>query len=346
MKISYSHETGRIYDFFFSFWMYDNSSLLKERREANGLPLESQFEKHLLAEYDESLPPKGQMSHYTNVAAEPSYILPPDDLFRFHSIDAFLDAIEGMDEDKILYHVKRIMDQYANGESEAVEDSSQATLLQRLETLPIPPEAKWELYLLITNKQSYLKSMVAVYRSHRELFDRLIDERENHLADFERGLMRMIEQAPDEFVSSFQRIYDLSSYDNVYVTSSALITLQMSVDTENNAYIILGPNIETVMWAKDNAEDLKEALVQIRNVCENSKFLILKYLAKEEHFGQEIAEELDLTKPTVSHHLNYLTSQNWVTMRQSGVRMYYKLNSQKVAQDMEKALKLILKELE
>ena len=45
----------------------------------------------------------------------------------------------------------------------------------------------------------------------------------------------------------------------------------------------------------------------------------------------EIVAELNVTQPTVSHHLAILKSANLVQVRREGKQIYYTLNQQKIA---------------
>lgn len=347
MTIIFKPQAGYIFDFFFSFWLYHNTELLAERRDSHGFAKLSGFEKDLLARYEAELQQAAEIARYARDAAEPSLILPDRELFNFSSLDDFFQAILELDDQAILNHVNRIMSLIANGDGEATAqtDLNPQQLLDRLADLPINAAVKWELYLLLNQPKKYLTAMAESYLANRPLFESLSQARRDYLADFSRRMEELIQTDPAAFCRLFEEIYDLRQHDTIYVTTSAFLALQMSVDDEGSACVFIGPNSLLALHQSEDAQDLKEALVQLRNVSENSKFQILKYLAEGERYGQEIADELDLTKPTVSHHLYYLTSQNWVSIRQAGVRIYYTLQRDRLRRDITLAAATILREL-
>ena len=43
-------------------------------------------------------------------------------------------------------------------------------------------------------------------------------------------------------------------------------------------------------------------------------------------YGQEICEQLNLSKATISHHMAALSSANFITIREEKNRLYYDIN--------------------
>ena len=53
---------------------------------------------------------------------------------------------------------------------------------------------------------------------------------------------------------------------------------------------------------------------------------ILTLLKKDDMNAGEIAEQFNMTKPSISHHLNILRQANLVTSRKAGQNVIYSLN--------------------
>ena len=53
---------------------------------------------------------------------------------------------------------------------------------------------------------------------------------------------------------------------------------------------------------------------------------ILKMLREKDLTAGEIAEHFDMTKPSISHHLNILKQANLVLSEKQGQNIYYSLN--------------------
>lgn len=54
---------------------------------------------------------------------------------------------------------------------------------------------------------------------------------------------------------------------------------------------------------------------------------IITYLRSGEKSATEISEQFELTKPTISHHLNILKKANLVDVRRDGNHLYYNLKT-------------------
>jgi DNA-binding transcriptional ArsR family regulator len=62
-----------------------------------------------------------------------------------------------------------------------------------------------------------------------------------------------------------------------------------------------------------------------RALGDATRLRILKLLASRDLYLTEIAQELDLSKPTIKHHLTQLRAAGLVTITESGAVMYYSL---------------------
>lgn len=60
---------------------------------------------------------------------------------------------------------------------------------------------------------------------------------------------------------------------------------------------------------------------------------ILRILAGGEKSAGELADQFEMTKPTVSHHFQVLKDAGLVSTRREGTRIYYRLNTT-VTQDL------------
>lgn len=60
---------------------------------------------------------------------------------------------------------------------------------------------------------------------------------------------------------------------------------------------------------------------------------ILRILASGEKSAGELAEQFDMTKPTISHHFQVLKEADLVSTRREGTRIFYRLNTT-VTQDL------------
>jgi DNA-binding transcriptional ArsR family regulator len=80
--------------------------------------------------------------------------------------------------------------------------------------------------------------------------------------------------------------------------------------------------------ALDPSDELTPPLSVVRlhrALGDETRLRILKLLASRDLYLTEIAQELDLSKPTIKHHLAQLRAAGLVTITESGAVMYYSL---------------------
>ena len=68
---------------------------------------------------------------------------------------------------------------------------------------------------------------------------------------------------------------------------------------------------------------------------DKSKFEILYSLKESPKYNLEIAEELQLTPATASHHMSLLLSNHMVTVEKKDGRVYYQLNQETLREIMK-----------
>lgn len=75
----------------------------------------------------------------------------------------------------------------------------------------------------------------------------------------------------------------------------------------------------------DNASHLAQLL---KVIADETRLRILGLLAERERNGKELAERLELTPPTISHHMRKLVAAGIVTSTPDAQQQHYSLNSQ------------------
>lgn len=75
-------------------------------------------------------------------------------------------------------------------------------------------------------------------------------------------------------------------------------------------------------------EKKEETQKKLAVLSDNTRFNILYMLSKGKKFGKEISEELDISKATVSYHLNYLINENFIKVESDGKKIFYSLNKE------------------
>ena len=76
-------------------------------------------------------------------------------------------------------------------------------------------------------------------------------------------------------------------------------------------------------------------LIQLRAVADEHRLTMLQLMHGQERGVGELAGLLDLSEPTISHHISKLHSTGLLNMRMAGNQRFYRVNPKKLAQFKE-----------
>lgn len=88
---------------------------------------------------------------------------------------------------------------------------------------------------------------------------------------------------------------------------------------------ILYPLSDSALGAADHPTPPASTLRLYRALGDETRLRILRLLAERDHYMTELAKELGLSKPTISHHMAQLRSAGLVTVSEQGNLTYYTL---------------------
>ena len=89
--------------------------------------------------------------------------------------------------------------------------------------------------------------------------------------------------------------------------------------------VILYPISDAALGAADRLTPPASTVRLYRALGDETRLQILRFLALRDRYLTEIANELELSKPTVKHHLAQLRSAGLVTVTEQGNFTYYAL---------------------
>ena len=98
-----------------------------------------------------------------------------------------------------------------------------------------------------------------------------------------------------------------------------------SLTRVGDATLIYYPIADTSLDSADRLTPPNSAVRLYRALGDESRLRILKLLAERDRYLTEIAHELELSKPTINHHLAVLRAAGLVTVTEQGTMMYYNL---------------------
>jgi DNA-binding transcriptional ArsR family regulator len=90
------------------------------------------------------------------------------------------------------------------------------------------------------------------------------------------------------------------------------------------------PIAESVLDSSDGSMPPKQIVRLYRALGDETRMRILKLLTDRDRYLTELAQDLELSKPTVKHHLSQLRAAGVVTMTEEGSLTYYSLRRERL----------------
>lgn len=187
-------------------------------------------------------------------------------------------------------------------------------------------DTKWRLLELIHNPVRKFQELFHIYENNRTAFDVTFHKNKKQLE-------KLVSQAPSEpsdVICSLMSEFHPES-KRFYLTA-VLPLMEWITPT----IIFQGVLTNKLDLYQKNLENAKEMLPPILKLLgDKSKFEILCLLKSHGRYNLEIAEELQLTPATASHHMSLLLSNHMVTVEKKDGRVYYQLNQETLREIMK-----------
>ena len=195
-------------------------------------------------------------------------------------------------------------------------------------------DLKWQFIMFLRDPREYVQKLVDEYDQCMLLYDSLLYKRQLVLEAYNEELKTNLElEGLDYLIKEIHNTYDFNQDYTIKVTTSALISLRIYTE-DNTHYVIIGPNIRKALIS--NKEDtIEKNLSFIRGISEPNRYKIIQLLKRGDHYGQEIADKLNITKTNVFYHLDFLISLNLIKIIKDGQRNYYSIDWEELNKSLE-----------
>lgn len=178
-------------------------------------------------------------------------------------------------------------------------------------------DTKWRLLELLHNPVEKFQQLFGIYKSNRTAFDYAYQKNKKHLD-------KLLSDAPAEPSKAIQNIVEelLPETKKIYFTAVAPL-----IELITPTAVFQGVLADKVVSYQKEMKNAREMLPQVLKLLgDKSKFEILCLLKTQGRYNLEIAEELQLTPATASHHMSMLLSNQMVTVEKKDGKVYYQLN--------------------
>ena len=254
--------------------------------------------------------------------------------------------------DELQYYHELLRD-----ESNTQKIEEPLAIISYLMKMEIPDNEKWKIQKVFCDRHEHQEKVLALLDKAISVLTDFRPELEDMAAHFCRYWEQTLS---NHNITSYLRetgaIIELGENPLGFCLTPAIImcnSLSISVDMEEDgtyqspdkcrAGILFDDDFH--IWLSHMASEntyMTYAAQVLKLLSDKSKFEILSYIRDKESYGSELARHLNLTTPTVSHHMNALISAELVTIKRKETRVYYLSNKEKIDEVLRYCRKILV----
>ncbi|MFO7637538.1 MAG: metalloregulator ArsR/SmtB family transcription factor [Clostridia bacterium] len=143
---------------------------------------------------------------------------------------------------------------------------------------------------------------------------------------------------PDKFLTEFLKLKGSfvckTARTRLIPSYFAEILIYIPLANDEHCILVYGTDIEKKRSLEKKTEERRQFF---KIFSEEKRAELIKKLSKHTYYGNEIAQELNLTSATASYHLSMLQGIGIVELQKEGNRIYYSLNKEVLKNLFDKA---------
>lgn len=232
------------------------------------------------------------------------------------------------------------------------EDIHEEDLPILLDDLPYDDDVKWKIWKIHSQLEQYLDKIETMISFILKLY-------EKHLNIYEELLELYLEDITDtnKAKDCFSYICDrlnvhFHEIDEVYIVPvlSDINEVTFMFKEKNHKgekdilFVFWGIILIRKMLHEEDSLTKEQMCATLKLLSDPSKFDILTFISHKKAYGAQIANELNLSTPTISYHMQALMSAQLVTFEKDNQRLYYHLNKAYLKSFLQQVEKTLLNE--
>ena len=230
-----------------------------------------------------------------------------------------------------------------------VSITSYSDIIKFISVLPVSGELKWVLTSFYNDFDTIKGQLAVIIGKIGKLF---YDGYElvSHYTDWFLANYRMSSaQDPEKYLRENYKVLDGKNPDVLYVlpcsAAADRIAYKMNyTEDQVTDFLYIGVLHSAIVEASDSPFDDSRLTKILKVMGDKSKFEIMRILSKENKFGLELAQALEISTATISHHMSQLEEMELVRTERDSNRVYYSLNRETVDYVVKNLSKLFLED--
>lgn len=240
---------------------------------------------------------------------------------------------------------KRFLYEVITAEKELAidKDCTFDQFIEQFDELLLSDELKWKLWRLqfqlpciFDTLDQVVDEIQPILLAHQQLYDTFLSMYQKEIDD--HGALGGFYEQLMQLVGYFNQT------ENVLMIPTLAGCKSISFNDQENGMEIVIYGIGTYRrMAMDTAMSDEELCSNLKLLSDKSKFDILRFISKERAYGAQIANELKLSTPTISYHMQALLCAQLVTFEKENNKLYYKVNEDYLRSFLQQVQERLLK---
>ncbi|MPM75282.1 hypothetical protein SDC9_122274 [bioreactor metagenome] len=245
-------------------------------------------------------------------------------------------------EERVRHYYDRIEDGDDQPASPAIGIPQLLTLMSELQ---ISESIQWQLLKSLYQPQETIDRLLEIIRPIEEILikhAKLLQE----AADFALAYLDQVMQKNDLADLLKQELaLDLHADLALYIRPAIFYPFQLTAAKFGSKRLIMafGCIFDFEMLKINDQFQLKKVSEIGKIIQDESKLKILQALKQQPMYGRQLADQLQLTTATISHHMNALYAGGLVYIEIQANRTYYRLNRDQITESLKRIETLLLK---
>lgn len=335
MNINVSKKAGKLFDLFSSLSIACNLEYYYGEIEKVNISIDQQF-KELMNKVVSLLGDDiSKYRPYFNELNIASSLIDLEKIWELENLDEYLSYVETKEDYDIQKYILTLIDCYKSDWIYAKDEeiykqilSDNNLLLDFLRNKPIHNEDKWNSMEIINDVKGFKKNFIYLIKKYEKKYNDFIKEFKNEMETYSNYLERKIMEKGTDIEVPIMQMVDPKVVDTLYIIPTyfnAYTVSQTIIKSKRSSYIIIGKYVDKIFEASSRESSLEKYVSIFKNLGDLNRYKFIKILSEGEKYGQEIADELNITSATVNYHANTLLISNLLSMERYENKTYYTL---------------------
>jgi DNA-binding transcriptional ArsR family regulator len=344
MEIVIDFKAAEVNDIFESLGIIENKEAYEEEFKAMNLPMDSDMEKVFETLRKSKEIDREKLRFYFNGVINDDIKVTLGEALAFDArpgyyyltLENFWENAKQRTAENIIYSFFYAMLSSNDDDQRKVEEECKKickdhnSILEFLKATRLPPEIKWNIFLLVNEPKKYLKELCEFISDYVPIYNKAVEKMAKAKEKFVKHLQDKIEAEGVDYFKSLLNFTNFEDYHKIIIAPVLCnySSLMGQLADENTLILFMGFKFEEALKHIKGFNDLDTYLNTLKTISDVSRYNIIKLLKEKERYGLELAEKLNLTTATISHHMNFLQISNLVVLERKEGKVYYKLNKE------------------